>query len=1530
MLQELPIRKKYCPDGERRNPKTGLCEPKKDREKKNITKRKNEPKEEAKKKYCPDGERRNPKTGLCEPKKGEKKNVTKRKPILRIVDELTSIQPLQIKLNAPDPLLNAITEPIQQLVQPTEEKEKRLTIRPTKKQTVINDKLIYNIQDDVIVNSSGNPSLKKLKALWSDIWGESYVIDDDLKGLSIVKLRSIWGPLVGKPDAKSSNPFVNNMLLQIEITRLRRLQNNLPGSQKEIFKVPEPSPLPIEVPMVEKPVEEEVGLPVSLEQTEEPTPVELPMIEEPTPISLEVPMVEKTIEEEPTIEISEKLSNAELLEQEKQEYEILKENKEYDFLYPHLNDPNFNVKIAKRKEFNDTQYDGKIRDIKTYANKICKAEFELSPHQLFVKNFLSLNTPYNSLLLYNGLGTGKTCSAIGVAEEMRSYMKQVGLTQRIIVIASPNVQSNFKLQLFDETKLISDNGLWSLNTCIGNTLLKEINPTNLTDIPKERIINQINAIINSYYVFMGYTEFANYIQKKTSVPESSNYSISDIKKIETNRIQKLFNNRLIIIDEVHNIRNSDDNKNKRIGELLMKIAKNSENLRLLLLSATPMYNSYKEIIWLVNLMNANDKRATIKEENVFDKKGNFIKEKIDEDGKIIEGGRELLERKLIGYVSFVRGENPYTFPYRIYPTDFSPENTFQNKEYPKLQMNEKPIETPLKHIPVYNTSIGEYQQKGYDFIMQNLRNRSTLRTDKFGKQIIMPNFENLDSFGYTLLQVPLEALNIVYPNYRLDEIINNPEKMDEMNDENNVNIIENIVGNKGLKNIMNYVSVTSPQPMKYNFEYKPEILNTYGRIFHSDNIGKYSNKISNICEIIKKSKGIIIVYSQYIDGGAVPFALALEEMGFTRYGSAPYTKPLFKKPLSEPLDSLTMKPKSQVTENFRQAKYVMITGDRNFSPNNAGDIKYVTRPENKNGEFVKVIIISKAGSEGLDFKNIRQTHILEPWYNMNRIEQIIGRSVRNLSHCQLPFEERNVEIYLHTTLPRNDEEPADLYVYRLAERKAVQIGKVTRVLKENAVDCLLNIGQSNFTVEKLNTIVENQNIELSLSSGKIIQFKIGDKPFTDICDYMDNCNYSCSSKQKVYPEDVVSYTYNSDYVKTNYQMILKRIKQLFKDQTFYKKDHLINAININKPYPIEQIYYTLSQFIDNKNEHLIDKYGRLGTLVNKGEYYVFQPIEITDENASIFERSYPIDYKNESILLELPKKTDNVFREQQDKTSLKELDKMKNYDTIMKEIKHIMEIISDLNIKLEAGDNDWYKHASKVIRLMNINHNINEDKCIEYTLFHYLDTLLIREQLLLVNEIYSGKFDVTIPIHNIMKKYFDDKLIEVGGTKAIILAYKDKTKMYIQSNELLTLWNESEKQSDKEKFQQAKINKFLISGNTVNTYIGFMQLFRDTDEITFKIKDMTQKRNNKGSRIDRLGKNDIITFFNKILNNQQYNNINTETILKLGLCVMVEIVMRYYNEIQKNGKVWFLNNERAIINNISNCKINAKGEFECV
>ena len=59
-------------------------------------------------------------------------------------------------------------------------------------------------------------------------------------------------------------------------------------------------------------------------------------------------------------------------------------------------------------------------------------------------------------------------------------------------------------------------------------------------------------------------------------------------------------------------------------------------MRLLLLSGTPMYNHYSEIIWLINFMNLNDNRSTINKNDIFDKNGNFIK---DEEGNEI--GKDL-------------------------------------------------------------------------------------------------------------------------------------------------------------------------------------------------------------------------------------------------------------------------------------------------------------------------------------------------------------------------------------------------------------------------------------------------------------------------------------------------------------------------------------------------------------------------------------------------------------------------------------------------------------------------------------------------------------------------------------------------------------------------------------------------------------------------------------------------------------------------------------------------------------------------
>ena len=180
-----------------------------------------------------------------------------------------------------------------------------------------------------------------------------------------------------------------------------------------------------------------------------------------------------------------------LTEIEKTEYNDNNENDNYPNLYPNLNDPNFSSKISLFNEFQSTKYDGKIGPIEKLANNVCNADFELMPHQMFVKNFLSENTPYNGLLLYHGVGTGKTCSAIGISEEQRKYNIQNNISQKIIIVASPNVQTSFYNQLFDEKKLKKDGEQWNLNTCVGKLLLQEINPANVNGMDKANIISLI-------------------------------------------------------------------------------------------------------------------------------------------------------------------------------------------------------------------------------------------------------------------------------------------------------------------------------------------------------------------------------------------------------------------------------------------------------------------------------------------------------------------------------------------------------------------------------------------------------------------------------------------------------------------------------------------------------------------------------------------------------------------------------------------------------------------------------------------------------------------------------------------------------------------------------------------------------------------------------------------------------------------------------------------------------------------------------
>ena len=1160
------------------------------------------------------------------------------------------------------------------------------------------------------------------------------------------------------------------------------------------------------------------------------------------------------------------ISNSELRKFEKREATELDDDK-YPFLYPSLNDPKFNIKIAEKKEFSDNKYDGSINDIEEHSDKLCNSEFELAPHQLFVRNFLSFNTPYNSLLLYHGLGTGKTCSAIGVCEEMRDYMKQMGLSQRIIIVASPNVQENFKLQLFDERKLVLIDGLWNIRACTGNKYIKEINPMNMEGLSKEKVVSQIKRIINGYYLFMGYTEFSNYISKKSAILDSD-LSEETANKIKIKKLKKVFNNRLIVIDEVQNIRISDDNKKKKIAINLMKLVKHIDNLRLLLLSATPMYNSYKEIVWLINLMNRNDHRSEIEVKDIFDKNGNF---KIDDDGREI--GKELLKQKATGYVSFIRGENPYTFPYRIWPSMFEPEKSLLNLEsYPRQQLNGKEIIQGIEHLDIYRTQVGTEQEKGYNYIISYLSKHT--HSNKSSKTSLgkLTSFESMDSFGYTLLTNPLEALNIVYPLESMDN-----EELSVSPDE--------LTGKTGLRRMMSLPEdvVNGTSEERYNYEYKPEVLSKYGRIFSESEIGKYSSKIKNIVNSVKSSNGIVLIYSQYLEGGLVPVALALEEIGFSKYGTKN--------------NLLKDNPKTNV------GNYIMITGDKSYSPDNIRDIKAITSDDNSRGEKIKVVLISKAGSEGLDFKNIRQVHILEPWYNTNRIEQIIGRAVRTCSHKLLPFIERNVEIYLYgTILSDSNIEAADMYVYRIAELKSVLIGRVSRVLKQSSVDCILNHGQTNFTEEAF-----NKTINIKLANGESRPYKLGDKPYSALCDYMESCSYDCQPTKVV--DKINLYSYDETFILLNNEKIIQKVKALFKERYVYKKERLIASINLIRTYPLMQIYSALNQMIVDKNEFITDKYSRTGNLINIGEYYMFQPSEIKAHNISTFERNKPIDYKRSKLLIKIdePKeiiplqkiKKDIRVEDRRSSSALTVLETMKtNYDNAL----------SPENIS--RGETDWYKFCGHVINQLE-SEGISKDILIDFLIAHQVDTLMYNDKLALLNYLYFNE-DLN-EYEELIKKYIDKRILKKKLLIGIFLQKQGKHKLMIKKE---SSWVEAE---DSDKVDLAEEISKLIDGliPNLNQVFGFINNFKG-GELVFKTKDLSIKRS-KGARCDQAGKkgnNGVIKTLNKIMGEEKFTDKNTKGIYALQLCVQEEFMLRLRNKVKHKNKIWFLGPEQSSLLNI--------------
>ena len=794
--------------------------------------------------------------------------------------------------------------------------------------------------------------------------------------------------------------------------------------------------------------------------------------------------------------------------------------------YPDYKDPDFNKKIYSKKEFyinRIPRLTGKI-DLDSAMKERCSG-FRLSHNQKFLKIYLSDDTPYNSLLLFHGTGVGKTCSSVSIAEQFVDILERYN--KKVYILLNPSIEANFRKNIFNINKVKEGK---ELAQCTRDTYLQKVKKyKNYDDLEKK-----VARKINNNYSFLGYQKFSNRYNMFITKLENMRFTKEQINK----KIKDYYSNSVIIVDEVHNIKESGSMM-KDIPNQLARIVSNADNVKLILLSATPMFNQAEEIVFLLNLLLMNNKQPIIETTDIFDKKG-----------KLTPNGEKILAYKSRGIVSYLRGENPLMFPKRLYP--LNNKHLLKPSEFPNKTRDNEPINADdmIKNLKILNCPMTGYQKKLYsDF---EIEKKSKDQADAFEMNGILLS-------------------NITYPP-------KNVKTVGSAEDAKDVKYMD-VISNGGFDNVFNKSKEGG------RLSYTSDNLD----FLDTSNIGKYSSKFKMILDNIKNSEGVIFIYSRFVSTGVLSLALALEYNGYSKFGSGNLLK------------GGALKPKNGLS-------YIIISGNTELSYKSYE--KYLAiENENKNGDKVKIILGSESAAEGLDFRFIREVHIIEPWYHLNKIEQVIGRAIRFCSHIELDFPLRNTTIFMYAASksdnPSNDTETVDFKVYRDAENKDSVMADIAYILKRNALDCNINLYGNKFTSDSY-----NQKVEMINSKKEKILVSIGDaeNERTRICQYR-KCDFTCAAKVKenLTEEELNNDTFNIRNVKDNINEIIDTLKTLFKRDTIYTLSNIVSNDKIVKlHYNKQMIYYALEELLA-KREQFSDMFGNKGILVYKGGHYMFEP-----------------------------------------------------------------------------------------------------------------------------------------------------------------------------------------------------------------------------------------------------------------------------------------------------------------------------------
>ncbi len=548
----------------------------------------------------------------------------------------------------------------------------------------------------------------------------------------------------------------------------------------------------------------------------------------------------------------------------------------------------------------------------------------LQKHQEFVLNYFLEHPNQRGLLVVHGTGSGKTLTAVSIAERMR-YFKEV------IVLAPKSLHDNFK---------------------------KDLNKVIHGD--EER---------SSRYRYIS-SNASNMIDNLES----------DTDEITGMAIKSLdLNNKLVVCDEFHNLLVAMSNGSKNASALYDMMMR-SKNSKFVFLTATPIVNSYYEIIIALNLccgyLTGDDRsKLTLFPED----EATFNKYFLNDQTRMLKN-TDKLRNRMFGLVSY------YGDLYNHKLDDFY---TDMKKT---IKMEHFPDRLPIK-VELVKMSDVQYTE----YLMA--REKERLETKR-----------SIGGGDWS----QCEKSRMSYKDIKGSGLKLNPDGT----------ICE---GRKG-------GAITSSKQFGKSTSYRIKSRQLSNIYFPDDdkidiyaNIQSYSPKIDKLYSNMDKDNKVI-VYSNFVRAGIRAVAAYLE----------------------------TQKYQEWVPDAKQEA-------DIKYFAYYTGEVKPEDRTKiltefNKLSSPVKVLLISSSGAEGLSARNVRQVHIMEPYWNTERLKQVMYRGIRFHSHDELPPKDRNVQVFIYlsvypATEKTNKEMPTDVHLFKEAAKKYELNKQMLEVVASVAIDC---------------------------------------------------------------------------------------------------------------------------------------------------------------------------------------------------------------------------------------------------------------------------------------------------------------------------------------------------------------------------------------------------------------------------------------------------------------------------------------------